>query len=443
MPASSLLDALVKAIAESLPTGVAICVAYSGGRDSTALLHAAATVLSARGYDISALHVHHGLSPNADAWARHCQRTCDALRVPLAIIPVRVARDGQGIEAAARDARYQALARSNAAAVLLAHHQDDQAETVIVQLLRGAGVSGLAAMAPVFHRQGMRFVRPWLAHARSDIARYAVDRQLAWIDDESNHDSRFTRNYLRAEVMPALARHNPAASQTLSRSASHLAQSAELLADLATLDFEQTLTADGALVLARVAALSGARQANLFRHWLKRYGHAMPSQAWLTQALRQLLNATADAQIDLTLAHASVKRYRGDAYLVAHAPRQWHAPVAWTDESCVMLPPSGGSVQFAESAEAGLRPPRLGERWEFRKRVGGERLRLAANRHSRSLKHLYQELSVPPWLREQAPILVCDGQIAWAAGIGVDAAFSCVTGRRYAVAWQTSISEPV
>lgn len=284
-------------------------VGLSGGCDSVVLLHAMASLgLVGR---LTAIHVHHGLSPNADAWADFCAGFCARLDVPLILRKIAVDRSsGLGIEASARQARYAAFAECPVDDLLLAQHRGDQAETLLLNLLRGAGVTGAAAM-PVERRFGdKRVLRPLLAVPRADIEAYARARDLAWIDDESNADPTFTRNFLRHDVMPVLAGRFPGAESALAQSAAHFAEAAELLDALAEIDWQAGCDGE-ALRLAALRALSPARARNLLRYRLRRLGWQVPVAARLDEFVRQLQTAGPDRHPELQLPDGRMRAARG------------------------------------------------------------------------------------------------------------------------------------
>lgn len=288
-----------------------IYVALSGGRDSVVLLHAASRL--APGVRLGAIHVHHGLSPNADAWATHCARICEDLDVALQIEHVTVERVGAGLEAAARQARYEAFGRCPAKRLLLAHHQGDQAETVLFNLVRGAGTAGAAGIPPVRSLGSQQILRPFLGIAPEAIAAYADRLGLEWIEDESNGDCDFSRNYLRREIVPRLEARFPAATQCLGAAAERFAEAEALLADLATLDW--LACADGeCLRLAPARELSPARQKNLLRWRLRQLGWRVPVAARMDEFVRQLADAGPDRHPQLVLPDGEMHVRRGRLY---------------------------------------------------------------------------------------------------------------------------------
>jgi len=407
-----------------------LTLALSGGLDSVVLLHVLLALRDTHPFELRAVHVHHGLSLHADDWAGFCGRLCAAHAVELSVHRVQVARDDPaGIEAAARRARQRIFAGLDADFLLTAHQQDDQAETLLLQLLRGAGPKGLAAMAEMQRRPGWRpaQLRPLLNVARADLLCAARAQGLAWVDDESNQDTRYRRNALRQQVMPLLVQHFPGAGATLARAAALQADAAELLDDLARLDAREAIAGDR-LDCAVLTRLSIPRARNLLRHFIERHGQTLPSLRRLDEALHQLRDAQTDARVRVHLGQAELWRYRGGAYLVpAAAPRA--GPVRWQGEATIWVPAAGVGVRMERVKGAGLRQTTL-ETCEVTLgvRAGGERLRLHAGGPRRSLKNLLQEHAIPPWQRERLPLMWCDGRLAWAAGIGFEADLCAAPG---------------
>ena len=286
-----LIAALRAALARHSVPASRIAVGLSGGRDSVALLHALAQLRGEFGFDLSALHVHHGLSPNADQWADFCARLCCALNIPLRCARVSVDRaSGQGIEAAARAARYAAYAVLDVEFIALAHHRGDQAETVLHNLLRGAGLRGLSGMPgerAISPAGGPRLIRPLLEVPRAQVEAYVRQHALEWVDDESNLDSGYTRNWLRNDILPTLAQQFPAVELALARTATRAAEAEALLDALARTDFASAAPA-GRLRLDALRQLDPPRACNLLRFILREAGEAMPDAARLAELQRQL-----------------------------------------------------------------------------------------------------------------------------------------------------------
>jgi tRNA(Ile)-lysidine synthase len=415
----------------------------------------------AHGLDVCALHVHHGLSPNADAWRDHCAAAAAALGIPFDWRAVVVAKGKSGIEAAARKQRYAALGemcRAHGAGVLLtAHHLDDQVETVLLQLLRGSGPAGLSGMDPANRAPGLlgderlAVARPLLGVARADLEQFAREQGIAWVEDESNADPRYARNALRHQVMPALAAAFPGYQQRIARSSAHTRSAQRLLDELGEHDLQACLTGDG-LDLARVRALSRDRIDNLLRHWFADQRLAMPSTAWLAQMVAQILSARDDAQLLVEHPDVDVRRHRDHLFLVPRLPElagmrdpddagiiEKHAHAfRWNGEAAIAFPDYGGVLHF-DPAERGFDAAWLrGALLEIDFRKGGERLRLAHNRPSRSLKMHYQASGIPAWERGRLPIVNAGFDLLFAAGLGMDCRHVTDGPGRIALRWESA-----
>lgn len=321
---SELISRLEAFLAAQVRPDERICVGLSGGCDSVTLLH----LLSCSAWvsQISAIHVHHGLSANADAWAAFCQQCCERWSVPFTLRKIEVVDEGQGLEAAARDARYAAFADCGADVFLLAHHRDDQAETVLFNLLRGSGVAGAAGIPAVRVKSGLKFLRPLLDVSRQSIETYARDNGLQWIDDESNADTVHARNFLRHEVFPTLVQRFPAAHACLAGAARHFAEADALLAELAVEDWQRCSVNDS-LPIASLASLSRARIKNLLRYRLRSLGWRAPAALRLEEFVRQLLEAAAGKRPSLSLPDGEMRVRRGRLYWVNRTPLTEHPVV--------------------------------------------------------------------------------------------------------------------
>lgn len=400
-------------------------VAFSGGLDSQVLLHALCTLRDQLDAGIAAVHVHHGLQADADSWELHCQQTCDELSVEYTSLHIdgRPAH-GESPEAAARGARYQALAEWLPAqhTLLTAQHQDDQAETLLLQLLRGSGVSGLAAM-PVSTRLGAGVhLRPLLDVTRADIHRYATLSDLSWIDDPSNQNTAFDRNYLRHEVLPVLRDRWPAVSSSLSRSAAHCAEADGLIGQLAENDMQGVMDQQACtLSIGGLGILPGDRQRNVLRAWLKRRTGSTPATAVLARIVNDVLHSRADAGPRVCWGRYEVRRYRDAMYcLQQSANRPATEVLDWSLVEPLALPGAGGMLTATPVSGTGLRRTDAsadGVRVTWRK--GGERCLPAGRGHHHSLKKLFQEQGVPPWVRDRIPLIYIKDQLAMVPGLWV------------------------
>ncbi len=282
--------ALAAAWTDHVPPTASIAVALSGGIDSMVLLDALVPLAQSRGCTLSAVHVNHGISAHAERWAEFCAEQCALRSVALATRSLTLGGHRANLEAVARTGRYQVLRMADADVVALAHHADDQAETVLLQLLRGSGPRGLAAM-PHFQPGTPALWRPLLHLPRATLAAYASERGVAWIDDESNRDLHYKRNLLRHDIAPRLAAHFPGYPATLIRAAEHQAEASDLQDEIARDDAAKAVLPAG-LDCARLAALSPARARNLLRWFLREQGLRAPSEARLADMLRQLGHGT-------------------------------------------------------------------------------------------------------------------------------------------------------
>jgi len=481
-----------------------IAIALSGGLDSSALLHLAHACATEQGVKLHAFHIHHGLSPNADAWLAHCEQACAALGVPFQARRVELVRkDKTGTEEAARKARYAALGalcREHGIELLLtAHHQDDQAETVLLQLLRGSGPAGLSGMdaantaASLLANDQLVMARPLLTASRKQLDQYVTAHGITHIHDESNDDPRFARNALRRTIMPALADAFPGFQERLARSASHAQSAQRLLTELAQQDLALCLDGD-CLDMSQLRLLSLDRIHNLLRHWFGTRGLRMPSAAWLAETVTQLLEARDDAQVLVTHPDCHVRRYRDRLHLTPkladlEGTREDQfdqtpgTPFRWNGEAQMAFPAYGGVLHFdvvaavaakpGEGADATAAPTAavdvivsapsgidtgnplsagldtanalptgVDADWLRSQplliefRRGGERLKRADNRPTRPLKYHFQELNIPAWERGRLPVVRAGKELIFAAGIGMDCKHLGAGAGRIRLRWQ-------
>jgi tRNA(Ile)-lysidine synthase len=396
-----------------------LVLAFSGGLDSCVLLHLLVQVNKTLPFQLSAQHVHHGLSPNADLWAGTCENICNQLNVPFAITKVQVSNQGLGLEAAARKARYQVLLQTEADFILLAHHQDDQAETFLLQLARGAGIKGLAGMAAV----SGKLLRPLLDLPRKILSDYAKQHQLTWVEDESNADSKFDRNFIRHEILPVLAKQYPAIHQTISRSAQHMAEANDLLDEIAAADVQICLQ-DKTLNLRQLKQLSTPRIHNAVRWWLLQNDCHLPSAAQLQQITQQLFNAKTDATVKIKVSTThTLQRYRDRAFLLMESSMPPAINLLWQGEEKLCLP-DGTQLLFTKALGQGFALNRVPNvKLRIKNREGGERFRPELGRPSRSLKTILQTCEIPPWQRAQLPLIFMDETLVMIPNIGVDVSF--------------------
>lgn len=385
-------------------------VAYSGGLDSTVLLHSLATAMPEA--SIIAIHINHGISRFADDWQGHCEQVCLQLGVELIVERVVVEKQSRkSLEAVARDKRYEVFRSllSSGDGLMLAQHQDDQAETLLLQLLRGAGVKGLAAM-PSKRRLGLGSVcRPLLNITRQDLNAYAITHSLDWIEDDSNQDDAINRNYLRNQVMPLIKERWPQSANVISRSAAHCAEAADLINQLAEQDLNVMTTDDESVVdVKQLVELSLARQKNLLRVWLMQQAGLSLSQSQLSQLMKQQLSGQYDSQPEMQLGEFVIKRSGNQLVclpLLEPIPKDWS--VVWDGQSDIVLPSELG-LMLADDLKAIISD--ISGEVEVRFRQGGETLYLN-NQSSCSLKTFLYEQKVPVWQRDRVPLIYHNGKL--------------------------------
>lgn len=402
---------------EQLPSGGRFFIAYSGGLDSSVLLHAVVQLKSKLHHEIHAIHADHGLQADAAKWSQHCESQCAAFNIPLHKRHLNLQiQPGESLEAVARTARYAAFAEVMGAGDLLltAHHADDQVETVLLQLLRGAGVSGLAGMPVIKPWHGGWLARPLLSFSRQDLEQYALDRNLHWIEDQSNQDLRFSRNLLRQRILPELKNRWPGMLKTISRSAGHCASAGRLADELAGMDLQICQGANPwRLSMDELKKLSRARQENLLRYWIRQLGLCVPNTHKIRRILFEVLPAGEAAHPLVKWQGAELRCYRAELCLMPPLPapeQDWLTP--WDGSKPLKLPVGLGELVVEKE---GMRIPENAWR-EGRVLVGfrsaGVKCTPLGRNGSRSFKRLCQDLNIPAWLRPLVPLLRVDGELA-------------------------------
>jgi len=397
-----------------------IWVAYSGGCDSHALLHALVALRSELSAEIKAIHINHGLSPLANEWEQHCRSICKNLAVAYTAIKVDASSKNKSPEEAARHARYAEWKKllKQDEVMVLAHHQDDQAETVLLQLLRGSGVKGLAAM-PAQQRfsQGV-LARPMLGFLREEIVAYAVEQKLHWIDDPSNFDTDFDRNFLRHDVVPLLETRWPALKKTLSRTATHSAEADQLLSELAAQDW-LTVKNEQQIQISQLTRLDEKRQRNVVRYWLATVCQlTLPDTIHLQRILDEVLTAADDAAPEVIWRGGEVRRYQGMLYAQKELIEQDNSKVlSWFELEKPLQLGAGLRLSVKASVSEGLSQAKLkNAEISVRFRQGGETCRPMGRGNTQQLKKLFQEWQIPPWKRASIPLIYVNDELAAVVG---------------------------
>ena len=386
-------------------------IAFSGGLDSTVLVHALAElkqqVALQADIPLLALHVDHDLQPTSADWSEHCAQTVAALNIEYRALRVDVQLDsGNGPEASARDARYSALCAKmrDDDWLLTAHHLSDQAETVLINLIRGSGPAGVAGIADIRRFGPGWLARPMLNIGRADILQYATDLELRWIEDPSNADHRFDRNFLRHEVLPRLESRWPDIPSRLRRSASHAGDASRLLDDLAAIDLAALGGCAARLPVDKLSALPAARQRNVLRYALRDLRLATPTAVQLQRVLDEVILARLDAQPVVRWHGACVRRYRNGLYLL---PENLAAAIesARLAGNELALGDGLGTLHFESGAQLGIAEDLFSDGLFIKARTGGEEFRPHGQAHTRKLKKLLQEEGVVPWMRDRLPLI--------------------------------------
>jgi tRNA(Ile)-lysidine synthase len=434
------------------PPTPCVAVAYSGGRDSTALLHATRAAAGDLGIAVVALHVHHGLSPYAESWLAHCERQCQqwtargtAVRFAATRLSGRPPR-GMSVEAWARRERYAALRAMalahGASLILLAHHEQDQAETFLLQALRGGGIAGLAAMPRIVAREGLTWARPWLRVPAGEVAAYVRRHRLRHIDDDSNADPRFARNRLRLTVWPALQREFPQVSQTLADTAAWAQEAHSCAETLAAIDLAR-LEKAGNLDLAAWSLLEpAARRSNALRTWIKARAGQAPAATLVSRLLVEL-PATAPAQ--WSVGGMQLRRYRGrlscePATLAAGPPGSPRQDILAVSRTGTYAAPGwGGRLRIRSVIDGGTARSCL-TKLRLVERRGGETFQAAPDRPARSLKKCFQALGIAAWQRD-GPLIYAGEQLLYVPGLGIDARARAAAGEaQIAFDWLNDVS---
>ncbi|MES9811761.1 MAG: tRNA lysidine(34) synthetase TilS [Candidatus Thiodiazotropha sp.] len=403
-------------ILRQLPDASCCHIALSGGLDSCVLLNLLAELRSQLPYDLHAIHVHHGLQRQADSWQTHCERVCQGYDIPLETVRLTLnVNSGESLEAVAREARYRAMAEQMGEGDLLltAQHRDDQAETLLLQLMRGSGPAGLASMPPLTRFGPGWLARPLLTFSRASLEAYAGHHNLNWQEDPSNRNQRFDRNFIRHQVMPLLRSRWPAAATTLSRAARFSGELLMLVREEAEEDLAKARTKDGdTLSIAALKQLNSVRLGNLLRHWIKAVGAPLPSSKKIARIEQEAVHGRIDALPLIRWENWEVRRYRDRLFLNRtldiDIPSQ---PLIWSDSDELALPEGLGRL-IARPGEAGVSAARWRQgEVEVRFRRGGERCKVSGRHGHRSLKKLFQEWGVPPWERGNIPLVYLDGKL--------------------------------
>lgn len=408
-------------------------IAYSGGLDSSVLLHSMVMLRSEYpDLQLRAIHINHSLSPNAKEWERHCAAVCQSLQVELITKKIQIfPTKKQSLEADARKMRYQLFAEliNNDECLLTAHTKNDQAETVLLQLFRGAGPKGLAAMPAKIHFTDTYHLRPLLEFTREQLQNYATQQQLTWVEDESNLNLGFSRNFVRHELMPLISKRWPGILSALTRSARHCADADKLLTQLAEQDLLKVQgTIQGTLSIAQLLTLHEERQRNILRAWLNKLKFPLPSEIKIIQIQQEILFAKEDAKSIVKWRNTEVRRYQDNLYAMSSLSKvDRNFASHWDLQSTLILPGKLGELISKTDFGKGLRKQSL-DHVVVRFRRGGERCHPHGRVGSHPLKKLFQEWQIPVWQRDRIPLIFYQEQLIAVVGYCICENFAAEEG---------------
>ena len=407
-----------------------LLVAFSGGLDSTVLLHQLTLLRDsvAPELQIRAMHVHHGLSAQANNWVAHCQSLCRQWKVPLEVAYVRLPTGGQGIEAEARQARYQALTEglSTDEVLLTAQHQDDQCETVLLSLKRGSGPAGLSAMPERLDFADTQLLRPLLNLSRIELERWAAEHQLSWIEDESNQDDKYDRNFLRLRVLPVIQQRWPHFARSVTRSAQLCGEQEQLLDELLVEQLKDLMSDSGSLQISSLCAMSDVRRYAILRRWFKYHQAMMPSRSALQRVWQEVALSRDDASPRLQLGQHEVRRFQGALYWVPVIQNDTDKIYSWP-APFEPLTLTGLGILSRQHKGMAVRIPKADEVVTVRFKASGLQHIIGRDKR-RLLKKIWQEFDIPPWQREITPLLFYGEQLIAAVGIFVTKAGEATSG---------------
>lgn len=419
----TITELLHKTVLSKIAQHRKLLIAYSGGIDSTVLLH---TLVMLREHvlpdlTLQAIYIHHGISQNADSWAEHCLQQCANWQVPCVVERVTLALEQGNIEAQAREARYNAMSQHlNVNAVLCtAQHLDDQSETFFLALKRGSGPAGLSAMPEISQLNDIKLLRPLLTITRQQIEQYAADYQLSWIEDESNQDDHYDRNFLRLKVLPELNQRWPHFNQMVVRSAELCQEQQQLLDELLSETFKQLIDEQQRLLIQPLMSCSAVKRNALLRMWFKLQQVNMPSRKQLELIWQTVILAREDSNPQFVLGDQQIRRYQGQLYLLPQYQDLQSVKIAWDLQNPLRLPDNLGTLSIVTTTQAsGCRLPLANEVVTVHFQTQGV-FNIVGRKGSRPLKKLWQELAIPPWMRNRIPLVFYNETLITAVGIFV------------------------
>jgi len=414
-----------------------ILLGLSGGLDSSVLLHLLANMQTELDFKLKAIHVHHGLSSSADEWLNFCKGKCKFLDIEFDAVKVKINEKGSlGIEGEARELRYEVIKKKQKGVVALGHHQNDQAETLMLQLLRGSGLKGLAGM-PEFDEE-RKFWRPMLTIKKELLEKYASENNIEYIEDESNEDINFDRNFIRKKVLPLMESRYPSSVETISRSASNISEGHHLNELLALNDSKNAMSDDGSyLLISNLNKLPNLRVINLIRWWLSFNDLLMPSKKNIEELTRQVNYIKKDTSLNLKISNDNAIRAFGDKLFIVNMKNKltsYH--LKWSGQEEIELP-NKSKLHFVKTKKGGLSLLKVGAKTLYIKgRTGGEKLKPFPDQPSRSLKYLFQKAEIPHWERDQVPLVYANEKLVAVPNLGIQFEYQSNIGEDgYQIKW--------
>jgi tRNA(Ile)-lysidine synthase len=427
LPSNNLIEHVADKLKQWVKPNQHITIGLSGGIDSVVLLDILSKLTSSFPFKLSAVYCNHQISPNSHTWENFCEKLCAQYSVKFQAFKLNLITGHHGLEAAARQARYAVFTAIETDFLALAHHRDDQAETLLLRLLRGAGVKGLSAMAesrPLNQGKSKTvLIRPLIDLSRENLESYAQQNQLNWIEDESNSNIDYRRNFLRHRIFPEIKKYFPFYNATLARASKHFSHSAALLDELAQIDAER-LVIDQKLQLNELLKLSSLRAKNLIRYFFDQRGILMPSERRLDEICAQLLHAQPDAEVCIQHSGFLLRRFKGELYIAPAIQTDQKLSIQWSGERDLALPGNLGHLHFSKQPKGEISLKSIeGGIITIRFREGGEKFQPDCKRPRRTLKNLLQEANITPWERVRLPLVFCNEQLIFVPKIGVACEF--------------------
>jgi len=416
-------------------------LAYSGGVDSQVLLHLLSQLKSQYNLDVRAVYIDHGLQEESKLWQEHCEKSCSDLNIPFQSFSVHAhAERGESPEATARAARYAALSKliENNHCLLTAQHQDDQAETLLLQLFRGAGPAGLAAMPFYTEFSNGWHVRPLLNFSQKLVMNYAELNQLQWVEDPSNKNNKYDRNFIRNQITPLLKQRWPAIEKTISNSANLQSENKKLLELLAVDDFSKIDSENKSLCVDDLKKLEDVRLRNLLRYWIKQNGFDVPSRKVMQQIVQQFLHSSDCSVPNIRWSDVEAHRYKNRIYINSIVDHDEKNIYSWDGINLLALDSIGQNLIMSNVKGKGLIKSILGKELKIAFRVGGEKIKPAGRNGTHSLKKLFQEAEIPPWLRSRIPLIYLGNELIAVTGYWIADGFS--VGKEESGYWPELIS---